>query len=85
MSTRRAEVSAYLVALIEMIQVLPLPLDAAAEYAALRAALQRTGKSIGENDTWIAAHALAANLTLVTNNEREFRRVPKLRVENWSR
>jgi tRNA(fMet)-specific endonuclease VapC len=84
-SVRRAEVTAYLMALIEMIQVLPLPLEAAAEYAALRASLERAGKPIGHNDMWIAAHALAANLTLVSNNESEFRRVPNLRVENWTR
>jgi len=37
----------------------------------------------GNNDLWIAAHALAAGLTLITNNEREFRRVQDLKVENW--
>ncbi len=84
-SVRSAEVSAHLAVLLEMIQVLPLPLGAAAEYGAVRAALARVGKPIGENDTWIAAHALAEDLTLVTNNEREFRRVPNLRVENWVR
>jgi tRNA(fMet)-specific endonuclease VapC len=39
----------------------------------------------GSNDLWIAAHALADDLTLVTNNERELRRVPGLRIENWIR
>jgi tRNA(fMet)-specific endonuclease VapC len=39
---------------------------------------------IGNNDLWIAAHALASNLTLVTNNEREFRRVPALKVQGWA-
>ena len=84
-STRQSEVAAYRAALIEMIQVLPLPMEAAAEYATVRATLGRAGKPIGQNDLWIAAHALAENLTLVTNNEREFRRVPRLRVENWAR
>jgi PIN domain-containing protein len=42
------------------------------------------GQMIGNNDLWIAAHAKAAGLTLVTNNEREFRRVRGLRVENWA-
>jgi predicted nucleic acid-binding protein len=41
------------------------------------------GKIIGENDQWIAAHALATNAVLVTNNLREFERVPGLRLENW--
>ncbi len=40
---------------------------------------------IGPNDLWIAAHARAAGLVLVSNNEREFKRVPRLKVENWAR
>ena len=53
-------------------------------YAALRLALERTGTPIGANDLWIAAHALTLGATLVTANEREFRRVDGLRVENWT-
>jgi tRNA(fMet)-specific endonuclease VapC len=45
---------------------------------------ERKGQMIGNNDLWIAAHAKAAGLTLVTNNEREFRRVRGLKVENWT-
>lgn len=82
-SSRPAEAGAHLAALLETIQVLPLPLDTAVRYGEIRAHLERMGRPIGANDTWIAAHALAANLILVTNNEREFRRVPRLRVENW--
>lgn len=52
-------------------------------YAHLRAKLERAGTPIGPYDTIIAAQALAHDLTLVTNNEREFRRVPGLRIENW--
>jgi tRNA(fMet)-specific endonuclease VapC len=52
-------------------------------YGRLRAELHRTGRPIGPNDTWIAAHALTLDLTLVTANVREFSRVPDLRVENW--
>lgn len=84
-STRTEEAAAHLAALIETVQVLPLPLDAAMQYGDIRVHLERAGKPIGGNDLWIAAHALAANLTLVTNNEREFARVPGLRVENWAR
>lgn len=84
-SARREEAGAHLAALLETLQVLPLPLDAARRYADVRAFLQRSGQPIGSNDLWIAAHALADNLTLVTNNEREFRRVPGLRLENWLR
>lgn len=54
-------------------------------YAEIRAMLEEKGAPIGANDTWIAAHALALNLTLVTDNEAEFRRVDGLRVENWLR
>ena len=46
--------------------------------------LKEAGTQIGANDLWIACHALAADATLVTNNEREFERVTKLRIENWS-
>lgn len=52
-------------------------------YASVRSHLEAKGTPIGPNDTWIAAHALEQGLTLVTNNVREFRRVPGLRVENW--
>jgi tRNA(fMet)-specific endonuclease VapC len=85
MSARREEAAAHLAALLETLQVLPLPLEAARRYAEIRAELQRSGRPIGSNDLWIAAHALADDLTLITNNEREFQRVPGLRVENWAR
>jgi tRNA(fMet)-specific endonuclease VapC len=52
-------------------------------YGRIRAHLDAKGSRIGALDTLIAAHALAAGLTLVTNNEREFRRVPGLHVVNW--
>ncbi len=54
-------------------------------YAQIRAKLELAGTPIGPLDTMIAAHAVARNLTLVSNNEREFRRVTGLRVENWAR
>jgi len=54
-------------------------------YANVRAHLERLGTPIGPNDTLIAAHALALDCTLVTDNETEFRRVPGLKVENWLR
>jgi len=62
-----------------------LPFDAAAiwHYADLRAALERQGQPIGALDTMITAHSLALNAILVTNNTREFARVPGLRLENW--
>jgi tRNA(fMet)-specific endonuclease VapC len=66
------------------IPVQTLPPAAGAAYGSIRAALERRGETIGNNDLWIAAHALAGSLTVVTNNEREFRRVPGLSVENWA-
>ena len=68
------------------IQVPPQPLDAAVArtYGRIRADLQRKGEMIGAYDLMIAAHALSLGLTLVTNNLREFRRVPGLKLENWA-
>lgn len=54
-------------------------------YGRLRSVLEKVGAPIGPHDRLIAAHALAMNCILVTDNEREFRRVPGLRVENWLR
>lgn len=71
--------------LIHLLPALALPESSAETYGAIRAELESKGEMIGNNDLWIAAHALAAGLTLVTNNEREFRRVRGLKVQNWSR
>jgi tRNA(fMet)-specific endonuclease VapC len=49
----------------------------------VRAELERAGTPIGPLDTLIASHALSHQLTLITNNDREFRQVPSLSVENW--
>ncbi len=67
------------------IAVLPFDDIAAEIYGGVRARLERAGSPIGPLDTLIASHALALDLTLVTTNEREFRRVEGLRVENWTR
>ena len=56
---------------------------AAEAYGVIRADLERQGTPIGSLDTLIAAHALSLGVTLVTDNEREFSRVPGLQVENW--
>ena len=56
----------------------------AASYANVRSKLERTGRPIGPLDTLIAAQAVRRKLVLVTNNERDFRRVAGLRVENWA-
>jgi tRNA(fMet)-specific endonuclease VapC len=83
-SQSRARSLAVLAELTRLIQVVPLPAAAAEHYGQIRAALQRTGQPIGNNDLWIAAHARAAGWTLVTNNTREFLRVDGLQVENWA-
>ena len=61
-----------------------MPETAGETYGTLRAELEMKGEMIGNNDLWIAAHALASRLTLVTNNEKEFQRVRGLRIENWA-
>jgi tRNA(fMet)-specific endonuclease VapC len=58
---------------------------AALSYGQIRAALERQGPPIGSLDTLIAAHALSARLTLVTNNVREFSRVAGLNIEDWTK
>ena len=70
--------------LTSLISVASLPEAAGEHYGQIRAALQASGQIIGNNDLWLAAHARAAGWILVTNNEREFVRVPRLQVENWA-
>ncbi len=65
------------------LSVLPYGEKAAAHYGAIRAVLERRGEPIGVNDLHIAAHARSEGLTLVSNNLREFARVPGLLSENW--
>jgi len=69
--------------LTQLLPVMPLPEESARVYGETRAALEIQGQIIGNNDLWIAAHAKASGLTLVTNNEREFNRIPGLKVQNW--
>jgi len=78
-----SRLSARLDALFREIAVLPLEPGIEMHYAEIRVALERAGRSIGGNDMLIAAHALAADLVLVTGNLREFRRVPMLEVVDW--
>ena len=76
---------AWLNRLSTLVPILPLPEGAGEIYGQLRAKLETDGQTIGNNDLWIAAHALASGLILVTNNEREFKRVAALKVENWAK
>ena len=57
---------------------------AGAAYGSIRSRLEQQGRVIGNNDLWIGAHALSLGLILVTNNEREFRRIDGLSIENWA-
>jgi tRNA(fMet)-specific endonuclease VapC len=70
--------------LVQLLPALPLPETAAETYGTIRAELESKGEVIGNNDLWIAAHALATGLTLVTNNEKQFRRVRGLKLQNWT-
>lgn len=66
------------------LSILPFGAAAASEYGEIRAYLQSQGTPIGPLDMLIAGHAKAENLILVTNNVREFERVPNLEIENWA-
>lgn len=66
------------------LEVVPFDFAAALAYGEVRANLESKGRPIGPLDTMIAAHAMTLGLTLVTNNLREFKRVPGLVVENWA-
>ncbi|MGH9498013.1 MAG: type II toxin-antitoxin system tRNA(fMet)-specific endonuclease VapC [Terriglobales bacterium] len=83
-SAQRAAALQQLSELLHWLPALPLPETAGQAYGSIRADLAARGSMIGNNDLWIASHALAAELTLVTNNEKEFRRVPGLKVQNWA-
>ena len=65
------------------IPVWPLPINVSEFYGPLRYDLNQRGLPISANDMWIAAHALAEDAVLVTNNIREFSRIANLKVENW--
>jgi len=65
------------------IEILDYPKEASHLYGEIRAYLERKGKTIGNLDLLIAAHALHHRATLVTNNVKEFSRIPDLKIENW--
>jgi tRNA(fMet)-specific endonuclease VapC len=67
-----------------VLRVIPFDEGAARAYGKVRGHVEQRGTPIGALDTLIAAHALSARATLVTNNTREFARVPGLRLENWT-
>ena len=70
-------------AILSAIEVVPLEQPADHYYGTLRAFLERKGRTIGPNDMLIASHALSVDCAVITANQREFSRVPGLKVENW--
>lgn len=66
------------------LEIVEFGYEASIVYGELRAHLEKTGQPIGALDMLIAAHAISLDITIVTNNEREFRRAPNLKVENWA-
>ena len=83
-SPRRAQDAAALAAFLPYVEALDLTDDATMHYAEIRADLKKRGTMIGANDLFIAAHARAQDMTLVTNNTVEFERVGGLAIENWT-
>jgi tRNA(fMet)-specific endonuclease VapC len=84
MSPRRGQDEVALSAFFQYVEVLDFPDQACLHYAKIRADLKTLGTMIGANDLFIAAHARSLDLTLVTNNTREFSRVRNLAIENWA-
>ena len=69
--------------LIQIIPVISMSESVGNIYGIIRADLEKKGQIIGNNDLWIAAHAMEQNITLVSNNIKEFNRIPDLSLENW--
>ena len=84
LSARRDQDAAALAALLPYVEALDFADDAALHYADIQADLKRRAALIGVNELFIAAHARARGLTLVTNNTADFGRVKALRIENWT-
>ncbi len=73
-----------LAAFLLPLEIADFSVDSTLAYGEIRADLEKQGRPIGPFDTLIAAHALSLHVILVTNNTREFARVPELRVEDWT-
>ena len=82
-SARRLENLQVIAQFCARLEVLAFPEKAAAHFGQIRAEVERLGTPLGPLDMLIAAHARAEGLIVVTNNAREFRRLPGVRVENW--
>jgi len=84
-SSQRAKALTQLEELVQDIPVENLDRTATRAYGEIRATLEEKGRLIGNNDLWIGAQALALDITLATNKEREFKRIAGLSVENWTK
>ena len=84
-SSQKAKALAHLAGMVQDIPVEYLDSTASEAYGKIRAELEAQGRVIGSNDLWIAAHAIALDVTLATNNDREFLRIAGLSVENWTK
>jgi tRNA(fMet)-specific endonuclease VapC len=82
-SERKNQNSIALAEFLAPLEIMPFDESAAIEFGKIRALLEKNGTLIGEYDLMIAAHALALDLILVTNNANEFKRVPALKIDNW--
>jgi tRNA(fMet)-specific endonuclease VapC len=67
------------------LEIIDFDFKATIDYGKIRADLEKKGTPIGPLDTLIAAHAKSLDLTLITNNEKEFGRIPGLKIENWTK
>ncbi len=81
---KAASLKLAVLAFLDYMPCMEWPVSAADHYAKLRGAQKMTGNHVGYMDTMIACHALAENLILVTNNERDFARMPGLKIEYWA-
>jgi len=82
-SSKPAQNQMALAQFIAPLEILPYDDNAAQYYGNLRTHLEKQGTTIGSLDMLIAAHALSVACTLVTNNTKEFSRIPNLKIENW--
>ena len=82
-SSKPAQNQMALAQFIAPLEILPYDDNAAQYYGNLRTLLEKQGTTIGSLDMLIAAHALSVACTLVTNNTKEFSRIPNLKIENW--
>ena len=84
-SSRRKDNQEALIKFLAPLEIIPYDDKAAVDYGQIRTHLEKKGTVIGAMDMLIGAHACSIPVTLVTNNSREFKRIPGLRVENWTK